>query len=117
MKRCPECNGRGVIDINNGESYKQCSMCNGNLDFFDGSQEELEALRQEVLRVYPYAAPGTHNPDGEEASGFTGGIFIRPKDKSPEVLTDTSNAIAEALGIKPDKKKSAKNKKSPATKR
>jgi hypothetical protein len=115
MKKCPQCNGRGVIDINNGESWKSCSMCKGNLCIFDGSQEELEALRQEVLHAYPYALPGTHNPDGEETSGFTGGIFIRPKDKSLEARNDMVNAITEALGIKDEKKKPAKKKKSPST--
>ncbi len=114
MKTCPQCNGRGVIDINNGESCKSCSMCNGNLCLFDGSQEELEALRQEVLRVYPYALPGTHDPGGEETSGFTGGIFIRPKDGSPEARNEMVNTILEALDNKKDKKKPAKKKKSPS---
>lgn len=112
MKSCPQCDGRGVIDINNGESCTRCSMCKGNLCIFDGNQEELEALREKVLQVYPNAAPGTHNPDSEEASDFTGGIFIRPKDNSPEARNDTVNAIAEALGIEHDKKKHAKKKKS-----
>jgi hypothetical protein len=112
MKRCTQCNGRGVIDINNGESFTSCSVCKGNLSIFDGSQEELEALRQEVLRVYPYALPGTHNPNGEETSGFTGGIFIRPKDKSAKARDEMINKILEALDNKVDKKKPAKKKKS-----
>lgn len=112
MKTCPQCNGRGVIDINNGESCTRCSMCNGDLSIFDGSQEELEALRQKVLRVYPYAQPGTHNPDGEETSGFRGGLFIRPKDDSPEARNDMVNTILEALDNKNDKKKPVKKKKS-----
>jgi hypothetical protein len=114
MKNCPQCDGRGMIDINHGESYKICSMCHGKLAIFDGSQEELESLQQEVLRAYPYAVPGTHNPDGEETSGFTGGIFIRPKDNSPESKNETANAIAEALGVRQGKKKPATKKKSPS---
>jgi hypothetical protein len=112
FKTCKTCNGRGVIDINNGEDCKNCSTCNGDLSIFDGSQEELETLRQEVLRVYPYALPGTHDPDGEKISSFRGGIFIRPKDDSPEARNDMVNTILDALDNKNDKKKPAKKKKS-----
>ena len=109
MKKCPQCDGNGVIDINQGESCSNCPLCRGMLAIFDGTQEELDALRQEVLRAYPYAAPGTRAPEGEEKSGFTGGIFIRPTDNSAEAIEETAKTIAKALGVEQGKKKPADN--------
>lgn len=56
MKMCEQCNGRGLLDINNGENYESCPLCQGIGCLFDGSLEQLESLRRRILASYPDAA-------------------------------------------------------------
>jgi hypothetical protein len=53
MKPCPECGGRGMLDINSGEDYRICPTCKGNGYLFTGTPDELEAIRQVILEEFP----------------------------------------------------------------
>ena len=104
MKKCERCGGSGMLDVNNGESWRTCPDCHGLLAVFDGSPEELEELRQKVLAVFPEAAPGSarkeepaQTPPAE--GGFTGGGFFRPKpkDRSLQAYKGWMNSILAAV--------------------
>jgi hypothetical protein len=56
MKICEQCKGRGLLDINQGERWEMCPRCKFAGYVFDGSAEELEALRQQVISAFPDVA-------------------------------------------------------------
>ena len=56
MHTCPQCQGRGVIDAENGENYQICPTCKMTQYVFDGSPEERKALMEQIKSEYPDAA-------------------------------------------------------------
>jgi hypothetical protein len=94
---CPQCDGKGLIDINHGESYEHCPKCAGTMYVFDGTPAELAALRQQVMDGTKTSLSGP-NASGAEA-GYTGGGFIRLVDNTPQAIDAAANAMARALGI------------------
>ena len=87
MKVCEQCKGVGVIDIENGKSFKDCPGCHGAQYLYDGTEEELEALRQEIYLVYPEVKHGMVRMKSminiTPASYEVGG-FIQRTDRSLE---------------------------------
>ena len=53
---CPMCSGRGLVDVDTGEGYAECSVCEGSGLLVRLSAEEFETRRRDVLSVYPEAA-------------------------------------------------------------
>jgi hypothetical protein len=109
-KDCEQCHGRGVNTINDGASYEICPRCHLAQYLFDGSQEEFEELIKRIVSVFPSApvdAPLGLEPKqaADLHGGFTGGIFIKPKDNSPEAIDATVKAIMKALDTKDTSKK------------
>ena len=103
MKVCDQCKGRGVIDLNNGEGFEICPRCNLAGSIFDGSPEEFQAIRQQIISVYPFADPDVPLTDEARQAfnaggGFMGGGFFRPrpKDKSLRAYKDWSNNMLAA---------------------
>ena len=87
MKACDHCKGVGVIDVENGKTWKDCPGCHGAQYLFDGTEEELEAIRQEIYNTFPDAKPGvvsTKSTNDAAPSSYEGGGFFRPADKSLE---------------------------------
>ena len=87
MKACEQCKGIGVIDVENGKSWKDCPTCHGAQYLFDGTEKELEALRQKIYIAFPDVKPGavsTKGTNAEAPSVYQGGGFFRATDKSLE---------------------------------
>ncbi len=79
--------GAGVIDIENGKAWKDCPGCHGEQYLFDGTEEELDALRQQIYIAFPDIKPGamsTKSTTNVTPPSYQGGGFFRPTDKSLE---------------------------------
>ena len=87
MKACEQCKGVGVIDIEHGKSFQDCPGCHGAQYLFDGTEEELEAIRQEIYIAFPEVKPGAvnlKNANYSTPTSYEGGGFFRAADKSLE---------------------------------
>ena len=51
FKSCESCNGRGILDVNHGEDWKECPECQGAQYIFDGDSEDLKLLRAGILKT------------------------------------------------------------------
>ena len=58
METCEACRGRGIYDINNGEFYRICPLCDGTGFTLTVDVETFETVRLQVLLLYPGAAVG-----------------------------------------------------------
>ena len=56
MGACKFCQSKGLLDVNNGEGWEGCPWCASSGYVFNGSEEELESLRRQVLSAFPDAA-------------------------------------------------------------
>ena len=85
MQVCEQCKGVGVIEIENCKSFKDCPGCHGAQFLFDGTDEELEALRQEIYLEFPEVKQGLVRMKSmiyETPASYEVGGFVRRTDKS-----------------------------------
>ena len=52
---CAGCHGQGLIDYHHGVGYIVCGNCHGNGYIFNGSKEEWQDIREQVLGSFPDA--------------------------------------------------------------
>jgi hypothetical protein len=50
---CAVCDGSGLEDVDQGSAYRLCCVCGGTGKRFEGTDEDFEQLRQEVVSLYP----------------------------------------------------------------
>lgn len=128
FKKCPNCDGQGVVEVSKedyikikyGHDSTVCPMCRLGKYLFDGTPEEFEAIRKQVLTVYPgiespkkneqvipttEPAPEPPPPPGEpeplpptspEASPKA--FFTRPAGKSKKELEKLAGDLADVIG-------------------
>ena len=53
---CPQCDGDGYIDADDGHSYTDCPACDGLGHLPPPGSPEMTAIREQVLRHFPDAA-------------------------------------------------------------
>jgi hypothetical protein len=53
MEVCARCNGKGLVDIEDGEDWKICPTCGGEQYLFRESKEEFDAIRSKILLAFP----------------------------------------------------------------
>lgn len=54
--KCPRCDGKGLININQGEGYQTCPGCNEEGHVFNQGGKKIEKIRQKVISAFPDAA-------------------------------------------------------------
>ncbi len=55
---CEVCQGRGLLDIDQGADYQACPMCNGTGRTLTVAPHIFSAARLHILMIYPDAAIG-----------------------------------------------------------
>ena len=55
FKDCPTCAGTGLVEDADEENAHTCLTCHGEQYLFDGTPEELKALRAQIRKEYPTA--------------------------------------------------------------
>ena len=61
-RKCSTCDGTGLNGTYGGLGWRLCPTCHGMGEAYRISLDELRALRQQVLDVYPDAAPPDWKP-------------------------------------------------------
>ena len=100
MIECDRCNGVGVIGVNDNEYDVDCPKCEFKGYLFDGTPEEFESIRKEIITVYPTAEPGTplsEPPQTIPPEGFVGGGFSKPADLSKESIREWAKGFLKSL--------------------
>jgi RecJ-like exonuclease len=54
--KCHVCDGKGIRNLNGGESYEICGICRGLGSLFAGPLTELIEIRRRILEAFPDAA-------------------------------------------------------------
>jgi hypothetical protein len=54
--RCARCDYRGILDIDGGVTWSPCPVCEATGGFWTASDEEVAAVRADILKTYPDAA-------------------------------------------------------------
>jgi hypothetical protein len=128
FKKCPNCNGQGlmevskedIFEITHGHDGTVCPVCKMGRYLFDGTPEEFEAIRKQVLTAYPGVEspkkrerliPTTEpapepppSPDEPKSSppaspsATPQAFFAKPAGKSKKDLEKTARGLADALG-------------------
>lgn len=128
FKKCPNCNGQGLVEVSEedyieikyGHDGTVCPVCKMGKFFFDGTPEEFEAIRKQVLTAYPgfespknkdrvlpttEPAPEPPPPPGEpeplpptSPSASPQAFFTRPAGKSKKDLERMARDLADSLG-------------------
>lgn len=128
FKKCPNCDGQGLVEVSeddffeikHGHDGSVCPVCKMGRYFFDGTPEEFEAVRKQVLTAYPGvespkkegrvilttepASEPPLPPDEPKPSPPTSptatpqAFFTRPTGKSKKELKKMARGLADALG-------------------
>jgi hypothetical protein len=53
---CPRCLWDGIITVEGGGTWRMCPVCEGTGGFWTPPDEQVEAVRQEILKQFPDAA-------------------------------------------------------------
>lgn len=64
---CRTCHGRGVLDVDEGRTWKECPDCQGIGCLFKGTQQQFLEIRSRILSQFPNAASASFNPASHEA--------------------------------------------------
>jgi hypothetical protein len=128
FKKCPNCDGQGLVDVSEvdhieiryGHDGMVCPMCRMGKYLFDGTPEEFEAIRKQVLTAYPGVespknrervipttepAPEPPPPPGEpeplpptSPKASPQAFITRPAGKSKKDLKKMASGLADAIG-------------------
>lgn len=60
---CPTCQGRGVLDVEEGKTWEECPNCRGACQAFKGAEREFQEIRTRILRKFPDAALASSRSD------------------------------------------------------
>lgn len=60
---CRTCDGHGVLDADDGRTWKECPDCHGLCCFFRGTMREFLEIRSRILKQFPKAAAASFEPD------------------------------------------------------
>ena len=53
---CPRCNWIGLLTLEGGTHWRVCPTCEGTGSFWKASEEDVDAVRQAILLLFPNAA-------------------------------------------------------------
>jgi hypothetical protein len=128
FKKCPNCDGQGLVEVSEdnyfeikyGHDGTVCPMCRMGKYLFDGTPDEFEAIRKQVLTAYPGVEspknservipttepaseppppPGEPQPSPPTSpSASPQAFFTRPSGKSKNELKKTVGDLADAIG-------------------
>jgi hypothetical protein len=118
FKKCPNCNGQGLVEVSEedyieikyGHDVTVCPMCRLGKYLFDGTPEEFETIRKQVLTAYP----GVESPKNREHVIPTTEPAPEPPPPTgePEPLPPTSpKASPQAFFTRPSGKSKKEHKK------
>lgn len=128
FKKCPNCDGQGLVEVSKEDVFELtrghdgtvCPVCKMGKYLFDGTPEEFEAIRKQVLTAYPgvespkkreRVIPTTEpapepppSPDEPKSlppaspSVSPQAFFTKPAGKSKKDLEKTARGLADAIG-------------------
>lgn len=55
MWQCEECSGRGIVAMDEGDTYQVCVVCDGACSIFNGDDETKRHIQSLVLQAFPDA--------------------------------------------------------------
>ncbi len=54
--QCEQCRGRGIITVEDGNTWRLCAACEGTGGLWNCSTKDVEAARSEVIEAFPASA-------------------------------------------------------------
>lgn len=92
FEACPTCQGRGVLDADEGRTWMDCPRCQGACRLFKGTRQEFMKIRSQILSQFPgsgmrpfspadtfFKGEGEPDPVGKEKAETIAPEFFSPE--------------------------------------